>query len=60
MRYNPELVCLCAEVTRQQIQDHLEKNDLTSLYTHGMSQYCGSCRDEINEIIKETNSSERQ
>ena len=53
MRYNAALVCLCANVTRQEIQAAAKKEKITDLYKKGMCQWCRSCREEIEEILEE-------
>ena len=52
MRRNADLVCLCANVTRQEIQAAAKKETITDLYEKGMCQWCRSCREEIEEILE--------
>tara|TARA_B100000131_G_C17671136_1_gene432394 strand:- start:46 stop:246 length:201 start_codon:yes stop_codon:yes gene_type:complete len=46
------LVCLCAQIRLCEIEESIKHDTLADLYEMGMSQGCGSCRDEIFEIIK--------
>lgn len=53
MRYDPDLVCLCANITRQEIQEAASSDSLTQLYEKGMCCWCRGCKEEIEEILEE-------
>lgn len=45
-----DIVCVCADITRQQIADAIANGTLGKLYNCGLSQYCGSCIYDIIEL----------
>lgn len=53
MKYDPNLICLCANITRQEIQEAAQKDEMASLYEKGLCCWCRSCKEEIEEILKE-------
>ena len=53
MRYNPDLVCLCANITHQEIVAAAEKDSITELYEKGMCCWCRGCKEEIEEILED-------
>ena len=53
MRHDPDLICICADITRQQIQEAARQDNLADLYKSGMCQWCQSCKEEIEEILEE-------
>ena len=53
MRYNADLVCVCADITRQEIQEAARQDKMADLYEAGMCQWCQSCKEEIEEILEE-------
>ena len=52
MRYNADLVCVCADITRQAIQEAARQDKMADLYEVGMCQWCQSCKAEIEEILE--------
>ena len=53
MRHEPDLICICADITRQEIQDAVRQDKMSELYEAGMCQWCQSCKEEIQEILEE-------
>ena len=53
MRYNSDLVCVCADITRQEIQAAARKDALAELYEMGMCCWCRGCKEEIEEILEQ-------
>ena len=46
------LVCYCAGLTLGEIEAAAEKDELHFLYEEGLSQYCGSCREDVKNILQ--------
>ena len=53
MKHNPDLICLCANITRQEIEEAAQRGSMTALYERGMCCWCRGCKEEIEEILKE-------
>ena len=53
MRYDPNLVCICAQVTRCKIVHAIQSGSLEKLQAEGLSQYCGSCEEAVDELVDE-------
>ena len=53
MRYNPDLICVCADITREMIQEAAREDRMKELYESGMCQWCQSCKEEIQQILEE-------
>ncbi len=55
-----EIICHCMEVTRGEIMDAISSNALKTVDEVGdateAGTFCGSCQDDIEEILKEMNS----
>ena len=47
-----ETICFCASISLIEILNACKTDDLMELYALGMTQYCGSCREEVEEIIE--------
>ena len=48
-----DLVCFCAGLTLIEIREAAEKEELHFLYDAGLSQHCGSCREDVKNIVKD-------
>ena len=53
------VVCFCTNITERQIIEAFLSDTLNELYEEGLSQHCGSCRYEIEDVL-ETLKSENQ
>lgn len=47
------IVCVCANISEDDIVEHAKLNRLAELYEQGMCGFCGSCRDDIEEILED-------
>lgn len=52
MAKDSEIVCFCTGITLEEIESAAQKDELNFLYEEGMSQQCGSCREDIKIILK--------
>ena len=52
MKEEDVIICFCAGITKHQIELSAEAEELSDLYCMGMSQYCGSCRPDVEEILE--------
>jgi NAD(P)H-nitrite reductase large subunit len=54
-----EIICHCMEITRGEIIDAIKNNHLTTVEEVGdateAGTVCGSCQDDIEEILKTLN-----
>ncbi len=54
-----EIICNCMEITRGEIIDAIKNNNLKTVDEVGdateAGTVCGSCQDDIEEILKEAN-----
>lgn len=54
-----EIICHCMEISRGKIMDAIESNQLKTVEEVGEATeagtYCGSCQDDIEEILNEIN-----
>ena len=48
-----DLVCFCTGLTLLEIREAAEKEELHFLYDEGLSQYCGSCREDVKNILQD-------
>lgn len=57
---NNDIVCNCMEITKGEIVDAIKKKNLKTVEEVGeeleAGTVCGSCQDDIEEILKEVNS----
>ena len=60
MRYDPDLVCICAKVKRCKIVHAIRNGTLGKLRSEGLSQYCGSCEDVVDELVEELSAQNAQ
>lgn len=56
---NNDIVCNCMDITKGEIVDAIKKNNLKTVDEVGdeleAGTVCGSCQDDIEEILKEVN-----
>ena len=52
MTNKDSLVCYCTGLTLGEIQSAAEKGELHFLYEEGMTQYCGSCAEDVKNILQ--------
>jgi NAD(P)H-nitrite reductase large subunit len=54
-----EIICHCMEIARGEIIDAIKSNQLKTVDEVGdateAGTYCGSCQDDIEEILKQIN-----
>ncbi|RLD40425.1 MAG: (2Fe-2S)-binding protein [Bacteroidetes bacterium] len=54
-----EIICNCMEITRGEIIDAIKNNNLKTVDEVGdateAGTVCGSCQDDIEEILKDVN-----
>jgi len=59
MAKNDEIVCVCMEITRGEIIESIKANKLTTVEeiqdVLEAGTGCGSCIDDLEEILKEVN-----
>jgi bacterioferritin-associated ferredoxin len=46
------IVCVCLGISEDQIKEAASKDMLAALYQMGMCQACGSCREEVKNILE--------
>ena len=49
------IVCFCVNITEGQIIKAFLSGTLNDLYEEGMTQHCGSCRYEIEDVLETLN-----
>ena len=47
------IVCLCIGISEKEIEDAARNEKLADLYKKGMCQTCGSCREDIKNILED-------
>jgi bacterioferritin-associated ferredoxin len=47
------IICLCLDISEEEIRDFAKRDDLAALYQKGMCQSCGSCREEVKNILED-------
>lgn len=47
------IVCICLGISEDQIRDAILNDSLANLYQKGMCQACGSCREDVKNILEE-------
>jgi len=47
------IICLCLGITEEDIRDAANREKLASLYQKGMCQACGSCREDVKNILED-------
>ena len=47
------IVCLCLGISEEEIRDAVARDTLARLYQKGMCQSCGSCREDVKNILED-------
>ena len=47
------IVCLCLGITEEVIRNAVDQDELAKLYQRGMCQSCGSCREDVKNILED-------
>ena len=47
------IICLCLGISEKEIRDAAEQDTLADLYQKGMCQSCGSCREDVKNILED-------